>query len=76
MFKACKISVAAIMVLSVCACSTKPVGPNLNDCSVAEIIQRAEEEKYINSVAMPDTWANWSGMWEVMRARHGLAFVY
>lgn len=73
MFKACKISVAAIMVLSVCACSTKPAGPNLNDCSVAEIIQRAEEEKYINSVAMPDTWANWSGMWEVMRARHGLA---
>lgn len=72
MFKACKISVAAIMVLSVCACSEKPADLNLNARPVTEIIQKAEEEKYINSVAMPDTWANWSGMWEIMRARHGL----
>ncbi|WP_100402843.1 ABC transporter substrate-binding protein [Bacillus sp. FJAT-42315] len=45
---------------------------NYNELSVEEVEQKAKEEGEVNSVGMPDTWANWVGTWEDLNTKYGL----
>lgn len=40
--------------------------------SLDEITKKAKEEGEVNSVGMPDTWANWKGTWEDLNKEYSL----
>lgn len=44
-----------------------------NSMSLDEIIAQAQKEGEVNSVGMPDTWANWVETWEDLEAEYGIA---
>ena len=44
-----------------------------NSMSLDEIIAQAQEEGEVNSVGMPDTWANWVETREDLEAEYGIA---
>ncbi len=40
--------------------------------TVASITEKAKQEGSVNSVGMPDTWANWKGTWADIAQEYGL----
>lgn len=56
------------------ACSNGSVGTTLNgnDLSLDEITAKAKEEGTINSVGMPDSWANWVETWDELGSNYSL----
>ena len=48
---------------------------DLNSLTLEEIVAKAKEEGKMESVGMPDTWANWGETWtEYTAYRHGYVF--
>lgn len=45
---------------------------NLNALTLGEIIEKAKGDGKIESVAMPDTWANWGETWEDITNLYGI----
>src|SRR6185312_6989373 len=39
---------------------------------VDDLIERARKEGAINSVGMPDDWANWAATWKAITTKYGL----
>lgn len=56
--------------LTVCAMSSLAFGENLD-----AIIKAAKAEGEVNSVGMPDTWANWKDTWADLKAKYGLKHI-
>jgi len=60
------------------ACSADNAGKSAaqsvdaNALTLEEIIERAKEEGEVNSVGMPDTWANWVETWADLKELYGL----
>ncbi len=48
-------------------------GVDLNSYTLDEIIAKAKEEGHVESVGMPDSWANWGGSWKGLTATYGIA---
>lgn len=48
-------------------------GIDLNSLELDEIVSKAKEDGRINSVGMPDGWANWEGIWEGIEEKYGLS---
>lgn len=46
---------------------------DLREVPLDEIVEKAKEEGAINSVGMPDDWANWKGSWENITSTYGIA---
>lgn len=64
-------------VLALAACGSEEVinGTSIEDTnalSVEEIEGKAVEEGEVNSVGMPDTWANWGETWQELSEEYGL----
>lgn len=66
------IGVLAVSILAACSDSSAKSTVNGNDLSVDEIITKAKEEGTVNSVGMPDTWANWVETWEELGTEYSL----
>lgn len=45
---------------------------NLNDYSLDEIVKGAKDEGHVESVGMPDSWANWGETWQELTATYGI----
>lgn len=45
---------------------------DLNSMTVEEITEKAKEEGEVNSVGMPDDWANWADTWNGITEEYGL----
>ncbi|MBR5382636.1 MAG: ABC transporter substrate-binding protein [Clostridia bacterium] len=60
---------AATMMLTAFAA----VAEDLNSYTLDEIIAKAQEEGHVDSVGMPDTWANWGGSWKGLTETYGIA---
>lgn len=45
---------------------------DLNSMKLEEIVEKAKEEGDIQSVGMPDTWANWKDTWEGIAKEYGI----
>ena len=45
---------------------------NGEEMSLADLVSKAQEEGDIQSVGMPDDWANWKGSWEGINTTYGL----
>jgi len=48
-------------------------GVDLNSYTLDEIIAKAKEEGHVESVGMPDTWANWGDSWKGLTETYGIA---
>ncbi len=46
---------------------------DLNSYSLEEIIAKAQEEGHVESVGMPDSWANWGDSWKGLTEEYGIA---
>ena len=60
---------AAVMMLTVFSA----LAEDLNSYTLEEIIAKAQEEGHVESVGMPDTWANWGDSWALLTAKYGIA---
>lgn len=45
---------------------------DLNTLTVEELQKKAQEEGRVESVGMPDTWANWVGTWTDLKEKFGI----
>ncbi|WP_438297641.1 ABC transporter substrate-binding protein [Sporosarcina sp. FA15] len=67
------IGILALSVLTACSTdSTTSSVEKENDLKLDEIIEKAKVEGEINSVGMPDTWANWVETWEELGTEYSL----
>ncbi|MGX7425912.1 ABC transporter substrate-binding protein [Aerococcus sanguinicola] len=70
------IGLVTLASLSLAACgSTESANENqvdLNSLSLEEIEEKAKEEGAVNSVGMPDDWANWEETWADLNEKYGL----
>ena len=46
---------------------------DLNAASLDEITEKAKEEGTVESVGMPDTWANWGLSWTAPEEEYGIS---
>ena len=68
------LAATASIGLTGCSEGGEPVEEvDYNSMSLDEIIAQAQEEGEVNSVGMPDTWANWVETWEDLEAEYGIA---
>ncbi|CAM2916162.1 extracellular solute-binding protein [Paenibacillus sediminis] len=76
--KLLKMATVGVLSLSIIAgCSSKQEASSSNSVdynklSVEEITKKAKEEGQLNSVGMPDAWANWKGTWEDLQTKYGI----
>ena len=68
-------SALAISLLVGCGDSNSNDDIQLNDLSVKEIEEKAKKEGKVNSVGMPDAWANWKETWQEVSEKYGLKHV-
>lgn len=67
---------AAVIAASLGGCSTAGAAStkstDLNSMSLTQIIDQAKKEGQIQSVGMPDDWANWKGTWQDITNKYGI----
>ena len=72
LFKLIAVLACLSLVLAGCSSSGNESEVNLNDYTLDEIIEKAKEEGHLESVGMPDSWANWGETWEEYTAEYGI----
>lgn len=60
------------MVLTACAPAATTKAVNLNEATLDQIIEGAKKEGHVESVGMPDSWANWGETWQELTAEYGI----
>ncbi len=69
--------IGILSVLSVTGCGSTAQAQNENidysSMTVDQITAGAQKEGELNSVGMPDTWANWIGTWTDIKDKYGIA---
>ena len=68
------VGVLALSLLAACSDDSGEANAEIkaNDLSMDEIIEKAKEEGEVNSVGMPDTWANWVETWGELGSEYSL----
>ncbi len=67
------IAILMCLALVFAGCSTGGTeAVDLNSYTLDEIIEKAKEEGHVESVGMPDTWANWGLSWDGLEADYGV----
>jgi len=64
----------AIFSMLIAGCGTKAGTEtvNLNEATLDAIIAGAKKEGHVESVGMPDSWANWGETWQELTATYGI----
>ena len=65
-------TLGAVLVFTGCTTGTSDKKVDLNSMSLDKITEKAKEEAEVNSVGMPDTWANWIETWEGITSEYGI----
>ena len=68
MKKVVALFLAIAMLLTVCGA----LAEDLNSYTLDEIIAKAQEEGHVESVGMPDSWANWGDSWVGLTETYGI----
>lgn len=63
----------AVVGLSGCSQSVAAEYVDYNSKTLDQIVEDAKKEGNVNSVGMPDTWANWIGTWSGIRDTYGIS---
>lgn len=61
-----------LMLLTGCGGKQQKETVDLNSLTLDQIIEKAKEEGKVESVGMPDGWANWEGTWAGIKNTYGL----
>ena len=61
-----------ICAIPVSAADTSTVVLNGKEMSLDDLIKNAKEEGDLQSVGMPDDWANWKGSWDAITDTYGI----
>ncbi len=69
MRKLVSVFLALAMLLTVCGAMAE----DLNSYTLDEIIEKAKAEGHVESVGMPDSWANWGDSWNGLTETYGIA---
>ncbi|MED4204906.1 ABC transporter substrate-binding protein [Neobacillus mesonae] len=79
MKKGSLLKMAAVGILSVslfagCSSTTKTESKEVDttNLSLEEITKKAKEEGKLNSVGMPDQWANWKQTWDDLKSKYNI----
>lgn len=75
--KAATMCLAAVMILPTAGCSSSSsvqdsTTQDFNSMTLDEITAQAKTEGEVDSVGMPDTWANWVGTWTDITNNYGI----
>lgn len=65
-------SLSTVMMVGCGSTGDKVSKLDLNSMSLESIVQEAKKEGRIDSVGMPDTWANWGETWTDIKTEYGL----
>jgi putative spermidine/putrescine transport system substrate-binding protein len=68
------VSVSAVMITG-CSSGAAVEKVDLNSMNLEDIIAAAKDEGEVNSVGMPDSWANWGQTWGDIKTIYGLEHV-
>lgn len=72
LWKRSVIGVLAISMLAACSDGSSGSNDVNSDLTLDEITKKAKEEGVVNSVGMPDTWANWVETWAELGTEYNL----
>lgn len=72
MLKMIAILACLALVLAGCSGGGDVEAVDLNSYTIDEIVAKAQEEGDVQSVGMPDTWANWGESWAGLTAEYGI----
>lgn len=61
-----------LVVVSGCGSSKASEEVDLNSMKLEDIVEKAKEDGKIESVGMPDSWANWVGTWSDIKDKYGI----
>ncbi|WHX30757.1 extracellular solute-binding protein [Brevibacillus agri] len=65
--------VTSVLLLAGCATETKSDATlDTSQLTLEQIVEKAKQEGEVNSVGMPDTWANWGETWGNLQKEYGL----
>ena len=68
----CGTMMAASLSLTACGGASTAESVDLREMPLDTILEKAKAEGQINSVGMPDDWANWRGSWAAVSEKYGL----
>lgn len=74
--KICAIVLATVLTVGATSCSNSGNGgsdTDYNSMKLDDIVKQAQKEGTVNSVGMPDTWANWIGTWTDINTKYGVS---
>ena len=66
------ISIVLSVVMVMLMASSVFAAEDLNSYTLDEIVAKAQEEGHVESVGMPDTWANWGLSWQGLTETYGI----
>lgn len=72
LLKAGLCALVAVGCLTGCASEENTEQVDLNSMSIEEIEKLAKEDGEVNSVGMPDSWANWGETWTEIEEKYGI----
>lgn len=72
LWKKSLVGVLAISMLAACSDSSPNANDIKSDLTLDEITEKAKQEGTVNSVGMPDTWANWVETWQELETEYTL----
>ncbi|MCI7138669.1 MAG: extracellular solute-binding protein [Oscillospiraceae bacterium] len=72
LFKLIAILACMTLIFAGCSGSNNENAVDLNSYTLDEIIEKAKAEGHLESVGMPDSWANWGESWEGYTAEYGI----
>lgn len=69
------LGIMAVSLLAACSDNSGDASAQVdgNSLTKEEIVKMAKEEGEVNSVGMPDTWANWGETWQELDAEYEIA---
>ena len=68
-------ALAALMTLTGCSGSSTKETVDLNSLTLDQIVEEAKKEGKVESVGMPDSWANWIETWQDITTKYGISHV-
>ena len=65
-------TLCSTIILTGCSNTAQTAQKNLNEMTLDQIVAEAKKEGRVDSVGMPDSWANWGETWQEIKDTYGL----
>ncbi|EJF90455.1 extracellular solute-binding protein [Bartonella tamiae] len=67
-----RLTLLPFMQISIISLSAFLTLIDISHADMSELIQKAKAEGQVNSVGMPDNWANWKGIWSDIKEKYSI----